>query len=302
MQQIKSGVHHRHGDEVARFARVEPLRQGLVARLVIHQIGKIVAVQPIDPVFLHRNAPVEAFAEVRQPAAVGSHQPFVRPADQRIHAQFLHVEGQRAHRLRPVDNEQRADLPRPRANGFEIIERSVRPVNVRNGDQRGVHVDGIKQAVVPVGTARGERVAVAYGADFGVALASDAFPGVVVARKLLVDDDDVLPALQVEVARHHRHTVRHRRHQRDAVRIRAVDEPREGSAQVADGLEETFDGEPVGAFLLQHARHPCFDDGSRQGRHIGAVQIRDVGFEIEAVGLRLEHGDRGMVLQKIRGR
>ena len=251
----------------------------LILVTVVHQIGERLAAASHDPVLLERRAILEGGSQVREPDRVWSEQPLVAGADQRVGLDMADIERQRADRLRPVDHQERVAFPGALAYVHEVEQRAVGPVDLRQGDDRRPMVDGREQARAPRDRpgAFGRRRRLDH-LQLEPTLGAQTAPRVDVARKLLLDDDDVVAPLDGCVARDRGQPIRDRRDDRDAVGVGDVHEPGEETPYQVALLEEVGGADQVRGRPTVDAGNTRRAHGVGQRRHERAVQVvRPVG-------------------------
>ena len=248
------GVGHGQQVEVAALADIVAPRPRGEGVAVVDEAGEVLAAGAVGPVVLDRH-PVVAFRRnVEVSGRVGAEQPLVGGDDQEVGPNGRDVEGQGADGLGSVHHQHRAHLPAARADAFEVDERSVRPVRVRERRHRDPLVQGFQDAAGPV-VVLGTR----EGPDLRPALPGPFPPRVDVGRELLLEEQHLPPGRERHVARRGGDAVARRGHQGDVVRGGA-DEVGEEAAPLFGIREEVFGDDLPGPALapgrcLAHLPH-----------------------------------------------
>ena len=218
-----------------------------------------------------------ASAEVRDADRIGSHQPFVGGADERVGADTLKIERHHPHGLRAVQDECRSHLARPLRDALQVESSSVRPMHVTERHHGRVPVDRVQDRFVPrpcpsrAGHGRADHF------EAGVRGVAEPAPCVNVRRELVVDRDHVLPSRQRSVTSGGRKAIGRGRDDGDAGGIGCVHELREELAHAVATGEKI-----CGTDLRRHGaasdgRLPCRLHAPRERRHVGAVEVVVVG-------------------------
>ena len=139
---------------------VEADAAGPVLVGVVDEAAEVLAAATPGPGLLDRLAVLQDVAEPAQRHAVRPHQPLVGGTHHRVRTHLVERKVERADRLRAVDHHPRADLPRPRREPRQVESRAVGPVHVPDRQHRRALVDRVVQRVVP-GRRRGPRARLA---------------------------------------------------------------------------------------------------------------------------------------------
>ena len=134
----------------------------------------------------------QAIADSREAVLVGTEQPFIAGADQKVGLNPLEIKRQSANRLGTVHNKQRAHLAGSLSNLFQLKESAVCPVHTAQGYDGSLGIDGFEKSSVPdcsrCGRSSGS-VNPAQGCSHALTLLQ---PGIDIARELFTGNHDVL--------------------------------------------------------------------------------------------------------------
>ena len=229
----------KHGQqrEVAMLAYFVPQCSRLVSVLIIDEVGEVLGMEAVHPVFFQRLSFIEGRAKVGHADGVGSHEPFVSTANQGIGLYFPYGERQGPHGLGTINRHPGTCLSAPLTDCFEVQQGAVCPVDMACAHQPGFAVDGFEDGLGPCFAAVGTRRS-GHPAQLGTALFAKAHPGVDIARELFLTDDDVFSFLQGQVMRHYGHAITHGGNQNHLLCIRAVNQGGEVCTQAFRWLKE----------------------------------------------------------------
>src|SRR5580704_2809046 len=135
LQQLLHGAHGGgQQSEVRTLTHVEAPRAFVVIFGVQNQAREILGIGPLNPILLQWYSAVPFRSDVENSDGIGSEQPLVAGGDSEIGLYVANAKGQRAERLRQIENESRAKLPAGFTDAHQVELAAAGPLHMR---QRG---------------------------------------------------------------------------------------------------------------------------------------------------------------------
>ena len=276
---------NRHQREVADLPHVEPsgTRCGLVG--IADQGCEVAAVGADDPVVLERRSLAISGRHPHKAESVGAEQPLVGGGDEKVGLDLVHSHRQRPHRLATVHHQGGPHLAGALTDPDQIDQATVGPVTVGNRNDGRRLADSGEERSCPI-SLFGSR----DGSQPTVGALGEVPPGIDVGRELLGQDHYLLAFLELEVLGGQGDAVGDGRHQRHPFGIAAHQTSKELSGFFYR-LEEVLGRDTPGLGSMGERCAGGFDDRSRQGTEVGAVEIGDVVRNVEQAALTGEGHD-----------